>query len=43
MVFFVAFLDSGGGGGFSGREVKIKERREMGDNRYDLGIYYFIV
>ena len=26
-----------------GREVKIRERREMGDNRYDFGIYYFIV
>ena len=27
----------------AGREVKIRERREMGDNRYDFGIYYFIV
>ena len=26
-----------------GREVKIRERREMGENRYDFGIYYFIV
>ena len=25
------------------REVKIRERREMGENRYDFGIYYFIV
>ena len=25
------------------REVKIRERREMGDNRFDFGIYYFIV
>ena len=28
--------------GFSGREVKIRERREMGENRYGFGIYYFI-
>ena len=27
----------------AGREVKIRERREMGKNRYDFGIYYFIV
>ena len=27
----------------AGREVKIRERREMGENRYDFGIYYFIV
>ena len=27
----------------AGREVKIKERREIGENRYDFGIYYFIV
>ena len=26
-----------------GREVKIRERREMKENRYDFGIYYFIV
>ena len=26
-----------------GRELKIRERREMGENRYDFGIYYFIV
>ena len=25
------------------REVKIRERREMGENRYDFGKYYFIV
>ena len=25
------------------RKVKIRERREMGKNRYDFGIYYFIV
>ena len=47
MVFFFFFFFSLFGQwrwfGFSGREVKIKERREMGDNRYDLGIYYFIV
>ena len=34
-------------GGFSGREtkevVKIRERKEMGENRYDFEIYYFIV
>ena len=30
------------GFGFSGREVIIRERREMGENRYSLGIYYFI-
>ena len=47
---FVAFLDGGVGGGtgsFNGRkteeEVKIRERREMGENRYGFGIYYFIV
>ena len=47
---FVAFLDNGAGGGtgsFNGRktkeEVKIRERREMGENRYGFGIYYFIV
>ena len=28
--------------GFIRREVKIRERREMGENRYNLGIYYFI-
>ena len=27
----------------AGSKVKIRERREMGDNRYDFGIYYFIV
>ena len=27
----------------AGREVKIRETREMGENRYDFGIYYFIV
>ena len=27
----------------AGREVKIRDRREMGKNRYDFGIYYFIV
>ena len=27
----------------AGREVKIRERREMGENRYDFGKYYFIV
>ena len=26
----------------AGSKVKIRERREMGDNRYDFGIYYFI-
>ena len=26
-----------------GREVKIRERREMGENRYGFGIYNFIV
>ena len=26
-----------------GREVKIRERREMRENRYDFVIYYFIV
>ena len=26
-----------------GREVKIRERREMGENRNDFEIYYFIV
>ena len=26
-----------------GREVKIRERREMRENRYDFGIYYFIM
>ena len=25
------------------RELKIRERREMGDNRYNFGIYYFNV
>ena len=25
------------------RKVKIRERREMGDNRYNFGIYYFNV
>ena len=28
--------------GFSGREVKIREMREMGKNRHSFGIYYFI-
>lgn len=46
------FVHGGGGGnrwwqqvvgGFSGRETKIRERREMGENRYGIGIYYFIV
>ena len=27
----------------AGREVKIRETREMGENRYDFGTYYFIV
>ena len=27
----------------AGREVKIRETREMGENRYDFGKYYFIV
>ena len=27
----------------AGREVKIRERKEMGKNRYDFGIYYFNV
>ena len=27
----------------AGREVKIRERREMGDNRYNFRIYYFNV
>ena len=27
----------------TGREVKIRERREMGENRYNFGIYYFNV
>ena len=27
----------------AGREVKIRERKKMGKNRYDFGIYYFIV
>ena len=26
-----------------GREVKIRERKEMRENRYDFGIYYFVV
>ena len=26
-----------------GREVKIRERREIRENRYDFGIYYFIM
>ena len=26
-----------------GREVKIREMREMRENRYDFGIYYFIM
>ena len=46
----VAFLDGGvdgGTGSFNRRkteeEVKIRERREMGENRYGFGIYYFIV
>lgn len=26
-----------------GREVKIRERIEMRENRYDFGIYYFIM
>ena len=25
------------------RELKIRERREMGDDRYNFGIYYFNV
>ena len=28
---------------FSGREIKIRERRERRENRYGFGIYYFIV
>ena len=27
----------------AGREVKIRERREMGENIYNFGIYYFNV
>ena len=41
----------GGGGGSKwfqwkrdrGREIKIRERREMGENRYGFEIYYFNV
>ena len=44
------FVHSGGGGSRwlqwkkdRGRETKIRERREMGVNRYGFGLYYFIV
>ena len=47
---FCSLLDSGGGSNRwfqwkkdRGSEVKIRERREMGENRYDFEIYYFNV
>ena len=47
---FFGFVHGGGGGSKwlqwkkdRGRETKIRERREMGENRYGFGLYYFIV
>ena len=44
------FVHGGGGGSRwlqwrrdRGRETKIRERREMGENRYGLGLYYFLL